>query len=79
MPTCENCCVRPGKLVLQYAHGPCGRYGEIPRFVFRHYLCPYCMGAHNRRAKKEGHRPLEYITYKMDHEILREIENAEDQ
>ena len=53
MPTCENCCVRPGKRVLQYAHGPCGRYGEVPRFVFRHYLCPFCLGAH-KAAREKG-------------------------
>lgn len=73
MPTCENCHVRPGRLVMQCAHGPCGRYGEVPRFVFRYYMCPYCLGAHNRRAKKERlFRPLEYIEYKMDDEVLEE-------
>lgn len=72
MTICENCHVRPGKLVDQYAHGPCGRYGEVPRFVFRYYMCPYCLGAHNRRAKKNGHRQLKYVEYKPDNEILEE-------
>ena len=76
MPTCENCHVRPGKLVLQYAHGPCGRYGEVPRFVMRHYLCPYCLGAHNRSAKKKGFRQMKYVAYKLDHEVLSETEET---
>ena len=72
MPTCDNCHIRPGKLVMQVAHGPCGRYGEVPRFVFRYYLCPYCLGVHNRAAEKGVFRRLKYIQYKFDHEVLQE-------
>ena len=37
MPTCENCCVSPGKLVLQYAHGPFmnGTFERHPKLIGR--------------------------------------------
>ena len=68
--SCEGCYKRSGKLTHQFAHGPCGRYGEVPRFVFRSYHCRWCLASANRRKKREGKPLWRYLEWSPDSEIL---------
>lgn len=67
---CDGCYKRPGKLTHQFAHGPCGLHGEIPRFVFRAYHCRWCLSAKNRRLKREGKPLCRCLEWRPDAEIL---------
>ena len=67
---CDGCHKRRGKLTHQFAHGPRGRHVGIERFVFRSYHCPWCLGAENRRLKREGKSLWRYVQHKPDAEIL---------
>jgi hypothetical protein len=64
---CDTCFKRPGRLVLQFPHGPCGRFREVPRFVFRFYQCPWCLAVNNR-GKHYSKR--KYVDWKPDSELL---------
>ena len=68
--SCQGCYKRSGKLTHQFAHGPCGRYGEVPRFVFRSYHCQWCLASANRRNKREGKPLWRYLEWSPDSEIL---------
>jgi len=73
-PTCDNCFRSKAKLVTQINWGPCG-WGKArqEKFVFRYYLCQWCMGVENRRRKKDGRTDLlKPIEYRPDEEILKE-------
>jgi hypothetical protein len=72
LPACDNCFKRPGKLTHQFAHGPCGHHGEVPRFVFRAHHCQWCLAAENRRLKRDGKPLWRYLEHKPDAEILEE-------
>ncbi len=68
--SCEGCHNRPGKLTHQFAHGPCGINGEVPRFVFRSYHCQWCLASENRQNKRKGKPLWRYIAWKPDVELL---------
>ena len=67
---CDSCYKRDGKLVQQFAHGPCGLNGDVPRFVFRYYMCPFCKGSHNRTNKNK----VSYIKFIPDEVLLKDGE-----
>lgn len=67
---CDVCHRRKGKLVKQFAYGPCGLNGEVPRFVFRHYMCGWCKGGYNRTNKDK----ISYIEFVPDEILLKDGE-----
>jgi len=68
---CDGCHKRAGKLTHQYAHGPCGMHGEVPRFVFRGYHCRWCLAAENRQNKRAAKPLWRHLEWKPDAEMER--------
>ena len=67
---CDNCHKREGRITQQFAHGPCGLHGEVPRFVFRSWHCPWCLAAENRKNKKAGRPITRYQAWKPDEVVM---------
>jgi hypothetical protein len=66
---------KPAHLVKQEAWGPCGGpYMRQERFVFRLYLCRYCLAAHNRERLRDGKAKTVPVAWRPDDDILHNAE-----